>query len=173
MIGQFSNDLIGCCVANIGFSSKFRFNECHQTVSPIRVSPIVSKCVFVADFFYLTPIFWFRSLFLEFFVLSRIFRLRFTIWKRNFVISSFRPASDSMPVICQSYSRHMSVMSWSWTGHMPVICGAPRTVQSVGESTGAILWCHSMNSLINISLIFISIIWNHFQQLFEVDNIWK
>ena len=53
-----------------------------------RVSPIcVTKC-FKMSFrrrFYLTPIFWFRSQFFEFFVLSRIFRLRFTIWKEIFV----------------------------------------------------------------------------------------
>ena len=52
---------------------------CHQLVSQN-----VSKWVFVADFIS-RPYFDSEVSFFEFFVLSRIFRLRFTIWKEIFV----------------------------------------------------------------------------------------
>ena len=88
-------NLIGCCVANID-SSKFRVKKCHQTASPNCVNNLfVTNCFKI----FLSPIFFFISRpfyasevwFFEFFVLSRIFRLRFTIWKKVMVILCFSP----------------------------------------------------------------------------------
>ena len=84
--------MIGCCVANIGFSSKFRCNECHQQCHQLCATNLCHK-MFQNEFsspilshaHILIP----KSVLFEFFVLSRIFRLRFTIWKEIFVIFLF------------------------------------------------------------------------------------
>ena len=92
-MAKSSGNLIGCCVANIGSSSKFRCNECHQKCHQScvtnRVSPIcVTKC-FKMSFrrrFYLTPIFWFRSQFFRIFRSIPNFPFTFYNLKRKFLL---------------------------------------------------------------------------------------